>query len=61
MIRSIRFNSMITTSEFRTVASRQGLFDGPLRDIPRCGFRTYHPSNPNAILQLSYYGNGVSA
>lgn len=59
MIKSILFNSTVTISEFRTVAARAGLFAGALTDIPYCRFRTYHPSDPNAKLELSCYGNGV--
>ncbi|VDM75349.1 unnamed protein product [Strongylus vulgaris] len=60
MIRSIMFNSTVTISEFRTVAGRAGLFATALTDIPYCRFRTYHPSDPNAKLELSCYGTGVS-
>lgn len=60
MIKSILFNSTVTISEFRTVAARAGLFAGALTDIPYCRFRTYHPSDPNAKLELSCYGNGVA-
>ncbi|PIO74459.1 hypothetical protein TELCIR_03536 [Teladorsagia circumcincta] len=59
MIKSILFNSTVTISEFRTVAARAGLFAAALADIPYCRFRTYHPSDPNAKLELSCYGNGV--
>ncbi|KAK6011834.1 F-box domain protein, partial [Ostertagia ostertagi] len=58
MIKSILFNSTVTISEFRTVAARAGLFAAALADIPYCRFRTYHPSDPNAKLELSCYGNG---
>ncbi|KAL6725291.1 hypothetical protein Aduo_007353 [Ancylostoma duodenale] len=60
MIKSIMFNSTVTISEFRTVAARAGLFATALTDIPYCRFRTYHPSDPNAKLELSCYGNGIA-
>lgn len=60
MIKSILFNSTVTISEFRTVAAREGLFSNTLTDIPYCRFRTHHPSDPNAKLELSCYGNGVA-
>uniref|UniRef100_W6ND38 Cyclin F-box domain containing protein n=1 Tax=Haemonchus contortus TaxID=6289 RepID=W6ND38_HAECO len=60
MIKSILFNSTVTISEFRTVAGRAGLFAAALTDIPYCRFRTYHPSDPNAKLELSCYGNGIA-
>ncbi|KHJ79231.1 hypothetical protein OESDEN_21128 [Oesophagostomum dentatum] len=60
MIRSITFNTTVTISEFRTVAGRAGLFAAALTDIPYCRFRTYHPADPNAKLELSCYGNGIA-
>ncbi|CAJ0597977.1 unnamed protein product [Cylicocyclus nassatus] len=60
MIRSIMFNSTVTISEFRTVAGKVGLFASALTDIPYCRFRTYHPSDPNAKLELSCYGTGIA-
>ncbi|KJH42281.1 hypothetical protein DICVIV_11727 [Dictyocaulus viviparus] len=60
MIKSILFNSTVTISEFRTVAAREGLFNNALTDIPYCRFRSHHPSDPNAKLELSCYGNGVA-
>ncbi|WKY02862.1 hypothetical protein Q1695_016280 [Nippostrongylus brasiliensis] len=60
MIKSILFNSTVTISEFRTVAARAGLFGVALSDIPYCRFRTYHPADPNAKLELSCYGSGVA-